>query len=284
MSHISARELLQDTIHRLEVDLASEAEPLARYALEALFGLNRSDFVVDKSVEISREKMNDYEDVLQRLLNREPIQYIFGRAHFYGRWFDVTPDVLIPRQETEELIKLVVDNHTGSGLNILDVGTGSGCIACSLALELRRPSVYAIDISQMAVKVAASNAEKLACEVAFKQMDVIHERIPHTNFDIIVSNPPYVMESEKVLMNENVLDHEPSIALFVPDSDPLVYYRAILMKSREVLKVGGMIYFEINEQKGTEVAALASASGFGNVTVHRDINDKMRFVSGVYKG
>ncbi len=221
----------------------------------------------------------------------EPLQYVTGKAYFYGREFDVTPDVLIPRPETEILCREVC-NNAGSGTSprILDLCTGSGCIAWTLALERPGASVTAVDISDGVLAVAGGQsfgdeiASTRASDPNFIKADVLAgPSLPHDceplSFDILVSNPPYVMDSEKALMRTNVLDHEPHLALFVPDSDPLLFYRAIADWASFYLKPGGFAIVEINEALGAETADIYRTAGFTAVRILKDLNDRDRFVS-----
>lgn len=213
------------------------------------------------------------EIILRRLTKKEPIQYIFGHTQWMGLDLKVTPDTLIPRPETAELVELVDRYCHGSKLRVLDIGTGSGCIA--IALKSRHPDwdVTAIDISPNALDVAKENAENNHVNITFRQMDILSDEIG--SFDCIISNPPYVMEQEKDAMDEQVKNHEPSLALFVPDSDPLVFYRRIA-----TIRKGEWLFFEINEQFGNEVASLMEEAGYTDVEINQDIYGKQRMVSG----
>lgn len=209
------------------------------------------------------------DDVCRRLLACEPVQYVIGDAHFYGRQFDVTPSVLIPRGETEELVrKVIVALGRDFDGSIIDVGTGSGAIAVTLALELPKAKVTAIDICECALGVARRNAEKLRAEVEFVCQDVLNA--PYFTHDVVVSNPPYVTNSERDVMASNVLDFEPHKALFVDDEDPLLFYREIARRAQ------GLLFFEINAQFGDQTAEMLNKLGYTDVKVERDIHDRDR--------
>jgi release factor glutamine methyltransferase len=231
-----------------------------------------------------RETINESElllvyDAIKELKRGKPIQYITGRAWFCGLEFLVDKDVLIPRPETEELVQLIIKEHKeAKGLRILDIGSGSGCIGIALKKTLKDAEVYAMDISEEALKVARKNAELHEAEISFICKDILDaESLSELRgFDIIVSNPPYVLESEKGLMHKNVLEYEPHKALFVEDIDPLKFYKAIFgwaKKNGKPCKV----YLEINETKGKEMILLAKEFGFSDICIHKDINGKDRF-------
>lgn len=245
-----------------------------------ILGLNALDVYLRKDTHLSESKQNELDNILQRLRNQEPIQYICGTGNFCGRPFKVTPDVLIPRQETEELVEHIIAQEAPTQPRILDIGTGSGCIAITLSLQIPDSEVTAIDISEPALQIARSNNEALGAKVSFIQQDLF---MPFTNypdlpFDIIVSNPPYVTESEKGEMEPNVLDWEPALALFVPDKDPLLYYRRMVDLSASILREGGRIYLEINRSYAQETVQLLEAHNFANTRVMKDISGNNRFI------
>lgn len=221
---------------------------------------------------------------LGELLTGKPIQYVTGKAFFYGLGLDVNPSVLIPRPETEELVKFILDDYpAAAGLKVLDIGTGSGCIVLALGSLLDRPELTAFDISNEALETANGNAEKCGIKVDFVHFDILKDKVPDSRkYDVIVSNPPYVRESEKALMHNNVLGFEPHIALFVPDSDPLLFYRAIAGFARKNLVPGGKLYLEINEKLGKETISLLESEGFKNVTLKKDMQGKDRMIKCSY--
>lgn len=225
------------------------------------------DFIVDK-----------INKVVSELQERRPIQYVFNEARFHGHDFYVDESVLIPRPETEELVDMIVDENRSSDLSVLDAGTGSGCIAVSLALALKFAEITAIDISEAAIGVARMNAERLKAKVGFLCQDMLDMPAVSGKYDIIVSNPPYVAEGEKKEMDGNVLDYEPGAALFVPDDDPLRFYRALSDYGKSALKYGGRLYFEINSRFPDEMKALLEGDGYENVELRRDMQGLWRFV------
>lgn len=220
-------------------------------------------------------------DYTLKLIKGIPLQYILGDTEFYGCIINVNPGVLIPRPETEELVDLIIKENKGFTGKILDIGTGSGCIAIALALNLKQSSVTGVDISEIALKTAKANAVANNASLTFLNVDILSSRVRElSKADIIVSNPPYVRDSEKSLMSSNVIGFEPHEALFVPDNDPLKFYRAILSNSGSLLHKGGIIYFEINEAMGKEIRELLSFYNFDETMIIKDINGKDRFAKG----
>jgi len=252
-----------------------EAESLVYWLFEVFLGKKRLDIIQDKAL---LEIPLSLQEALGQLLQGKPIQYIIGSAPFYGRDFEVGPEVLIPRNETEELVHLIIKENPQEGLKILDIGTGSGCIPVTLALEMNRPEVFAFDVSEAALDMAKRNAERLLASVVFQQLDILEEKIPYEQLDVIVSNPPYVRYSEKERMHQNVLAYEPHLALFVFDEDPLLFYRVIAEKAKQSLKSGGKLYFEINEALGEDTKNLMEAWGYSQVNILKDLNGKDRIL------
>lgn len=257
-----------------------EAQSVGYLVLESAFHLTRTDIITNKVFQPNDDQKLKYEVILGRLRNHEPIQYILKETEFYGRRFYVNPSVLIPRQETEVLIQILKNDHQWNSPKIADIGTGSGCIACTLALEIPNAEVYGYDISHEALKVAGTNARSLSANVILDDLDILSQSIPENRFDLIVSNPPYVTHGEKLHMKRNVLDFEPHLALFVPDHDPLLFYKVIIEKAKSALSPNGLLFFEINEQFGKNVLLLFQHFGFANPKIHKDLNEKQRFVSG----
>lgn len=257
---------------------AEEVAALSRVVCCDLLGQAPVDYYLGKDMVLSPKKEQELEDILLRLSRFEPLQYIEGRAVFLGREFQVAPGVLIPRPETEELVELML-KEIPSDARILDVGTGSGCIAVSLAKELPHASVTAWDVSPEALCVARANACKLHAEVRFVECDVL-TYLPDTDerYDVIVSNPPYITESEKCDMEPNVLQWEPSLALFVPDDDPLRFYRRIAALGCTMLNEGGRLYFEINRSMGSGMEEMLREMDYVNVRVMKDLSQNDRFV------
>ena len=255
-----------------------EAHAVALRVLEDAFGVSRTDVYADKVRKFSSEEEQRWQHIAERLSAGEPLQYVLGEAEFCGRSFGVAPGVLIPRPETEELVALVEQSVSGR-CRILDAGTGSGCIAVSLALALPGAEVQAWDISPEALSVAQGNAERWGAAVAFRLCNML-TATPDERFDVVVSNPPYVCERERLDMTPQVLEHEPGLALFVPDDDPLRFYRALVGLSVRCLNSGGLLAVEINEAYGAETADLFSRSGLTEVQMLFDGFGKPRFVLG----
>lgn len=257
-----------------------EASNITFLLLEKLLKIRKQDVILNDACVV------DSEIVLQaisRLQQHEPIQYVLGEAHFFDFDFKVTPAVLIPRPETEELVALIIEeNKEKENLIIVDIGTGSGCIAIVLAKKLKNPSVYGIDINTSALNIARENAQRNEAEVIFLESDILQNKLS-MSADIIVSNPPYIRELEKAQMQTNVLDFEPSQALFVPDELPLLFYEKITTLAQRSLKFGGKLYFEINENFGHEVVSLLRLSNsFSEVKLIKDLQGKDRIVSAIY--
>lgn len=259
-----------------------EAREMGRIIFENLKGWSPVDLAIRQDEEISEFIRQKVDQVVDRLLNDEPIQQIFGVADFYGMKLKVTPDTLIPRPETEELVDLIVKDNQQKDLRVLDCGTGTGCIAIALKRNLPFPEVTAIDISDKALAVARENAKNLRAQVDFRHADMIRlpESLDGKQFDVIVSNPPYIAEHERAAMDRNVLDYEPATALFVPDSDPLKFYRAILEAAKDGMAApNGKLYFEINPLYADQLQALATRLGFADIQLIRDTDGKQRFLT-----
>lgn len=255
---------------------SNEAQNLVNWLLENHLGLRRVDmrnFLEEK--DLPKNLTADFE----RLKTGEPIQYILGHGPFYGRDFKVSPATLIPRNETEELVHLIIKENPQDELVILDIGTGTGCIPITLKLELKSPLVFGIDVSEAALNLAMENAKKLHAKVQFFRNDILNETPKVPKLDILVSNPPYIPVSEKSKMHRSVADYEPHLALFVLDEDPLIFYEVIAEKGKKLLKAGGKIYFEINEQLGSQVVEILNKLGYQNSRVIKDLNKKDRIVT-----
>ena len=242
--------------------------------------LSRVEIALNPDIEISKETAVLFQKAILRLKNNEPIQYIIGETEFYGLPFKVNKHTLIPRPETEELVEWILNNSEFKIQNseLIDIGTGSGCIAVSLAKNLENSKISALDISEEALKVARQNADINNVVVDFFQTDILEvEKLPK-HYDIIVSNPPYVRELEKAKMQQNVLKYEPNSALYVKDDDPLIFYRAISKVAKSHLKPFGKLFFEINEYLAKETVQLLKDEGFQNIEVKKDIFGKDRMV------
>lgn len=267
--HTNSKELLRYIVRSITInESAGEIESIAYLVLHSLFGVRREHIMAGKELTYDDQ---DLDDIIGRINSYEPIQYILQEAEFYGRLFYVNKDVLIPRPETELLVKEVIEYAKDEPLRILDIGTGSGCIAVTLACELPNVSVSAIDISGAAIDVAHKNSLTFNTFVEFFLSDALTDEIP--NVDIIVSNPPYIAPSEMKFMNKNVVDYEPHLALFV--DDPMTFYRAIANKKAKA------IFVEINERFGNEVKSLFEGKGF-KTGIIKDIDNKDRIIKAIY--
>lgn len=259
-----------------------EVESIAYLLLENKFNISRSTIVGSQHVEnFSKEKLLPF---IARINLGEPIQYILGTQEFYGRLFSVNPTVLIPRRETEQLISVILEwiqDSNKTDFNILDIGTGSGCIPITLQLENKNLRATGVDISETAIETAMLNNSKHGARVQFYVADILIHNFQENVYDIIISNPPYITYQERKQMKPNVLNYEPHEALFVPDNDPLKFYKSILAKSKTGLKSGGMVIFEINEKFGAEMKNLLHDHGFESIQLLKDIHNKDRIVSGI---
>lgn len=260
---------------------AGEADAMARIIFDELLHYTPVDIVLRKDTIISEFRVKQIDEVVTRLLKDEPIQYIFGRTRFCGNEIAVSPAVLIPRPETEELVDFIVkDNGDRADLRVLDLCTGSGCIAVSLARALKFAEVTAVDISDAALEVARKNVAALKVKVNVVKADVLHlpAEMEDARYDIIVSNPPYIAESERSAMERNVLEYEPGLALFVPDDDPLKFYAAIGRLAATSLAPGGRLYLEANPLYVEELKSMLSSFGLRDVVSVADMTGRQRFV------
>ena len=284
-----------------------EAQAIVRTVLDALFGMSLTDICLGKVTQLSADDTTRLEKIMQRLEKSEPVQYVLGSEWFAGRLFDVAPGVLIPRPETEDLVKWTCDEakekekednskeergkeekevskkgEEAPHPSILDIGTGSGCIAITVALALPQAHVTAWDISTDALAIAAGNAHRLGASVRFEHQDALSAPDDEECWDVIVSNPPYICDRERADMSDNVLSYEPELALFVPDSDPLLFYRAIARYASKALKPGGRLLFETNTAYAHEVAQTMANEGFTAIEVRNDCFGKPRMVKGAF--
>lgn len=286
-----------------------EAQAIVRTVLDALFGMSLTDICLGKVTQLSADDTTRLEKIMQRLEKSEPVQYVLGAEWFAGRLFDVAPGVLIPRPETEDLVKWACDEAKEKEDNskeergkeerseeekedskkeeaphpsILDIGTGSGCIAITVALALPQAHVTAWDISTDALAIAAGNAHRLGASVRFEHQDALSAPDDEERWDVIVSNPPYICDRERADMSDNVLSYEPELALFVPDNDPLLFYRAIAHYASKALKPGGRLLFETNTAYAHEVAQTMADEGFTAIEVRNDCFGKPRMVKGAF--
>lgn len=257
---------------------APEAESFFSIVLWELENKRRIDLALQPETIFSRSEISEWDEILEKLKKQIPIQYILGKTSFYGLEIMVNENVLIPRPETEELVAWVLSNQTGkSNLKILDIGTGSGCIAIALAKNLPDAEVFAVDVSDKALETAKANAKLNEANVAFIQKDILKAENLEPQFDIIVSNPPYVRNLEKQEIKSNVIDHEPHLALFVADDDALLFYRKIVQLALGNLHEKGELYLEINQYLAKETMDLLETAGFGFMELRQDIygNDRM---------
>jgi release factor glutamine methyltransferase len=257
---------------------ANEAKAIAFALLEDAYGLTRTDVLLGKTEMLNEEEQHQLKLMAERLAKGEPMQYVVGKARFGDTYFNVTPATLIPRPETLELVEWVAtEEKERTDLSILDIGTGSGCIAISLAQRLPHAKVEAWDISTEALHVAQGNATQLGVSITFQKQNILQPIHTSSRFTTIVSNPPYICQKERAEMEHHVLDHEPHLALFVPDDDPLLFYRAIAQRGQELLTNGGCIYVEINRAYGAETCELFKTMGYTNITLRKDEfgNDRM---------
>ena len=273
-------QLLQKAIADKLVHIVSiqEARQITKMLLMHHLSLSSTGLVMEANRPVDAPTILSINQQVERLLSHEPIQYILGTAHFYGLDFAVNPSVLIPRPETEELVDWIVKENSLAKPAILDIGTGSGCIAITLKHQMPHADVVGWDISAEALAVATQNAQTIGVRVEFRQNDILSKESAEPNrFDIIASNPPYVRELEKQQMNNNVLDHEPHLALFVSDNDPLLFYRTIAQKAKVMLKPGGMLYFEINEYMAEQMLEMLSGLNYEAV-LKQDLQGKDRMI------
>ncbi len=261
---------------------AREIRKFTEMIFEHLLNFSPTDILTKNNTNLSNSQVLQIKEIVNQLLIHKPVQYILGEAWFYGLRLRVTSDVLIPRPETEELVKWIVDDNDKIPVSIIDIGTGSGCIAIALALNLPLSEVVATDISERAIRLAELNAMKSGAKIEFIIEDIFNPFIVKSGkFDILVSNPPYVTESEKQLIDKNVLNYEPLGALFVPDMQALKYYRAIASVAKEILNPGGKLFFEINENKADQIREMLTRLMFSEIEIRKDINGKYRMARAV---
>lgn len=274
----SIRKELADSYAKTEID------SLIFLIFEKLKGYSRTQFLMAADEVLGEKERLAIFQITERLKNHEPIQYILGVTEFYGLPFYAVPGVLIPRPETEELVQWIIQENKLTNPAILDIGTGTGCIPVSLRKNIPESNVLACDISPVCIETARRNAGLNHCDISVFEYDILNG-LPETSFpelDIIVSNPPYVRESEKELMEKNVLDFEPELALFVSDDDPLLFYIRIADFAQGHLKNGGCLYFEINEAFGPECSVMLQQKGFSEVLLKKDIHGKNRMIRAVF--
>ena len=262
----------------------TEIESFFYLLTENFLKVSRLDLALNPGTEISDDQKSKFEEALGRLKHHEPIQYIIGKTEFFGREFLVNKNVLIPRPETEELVEWIISDHkdSNSELNILDIGTGTGCIPICLANELKNSKVSSFDISEEAIKVAKQNAAINNAEVSFKKVNILETKSLEQEYDIIVSNPPYVRNLERQEMHKNVLNHEPETALYVEDNNALIFYDKIARLASKALKENGLLYFEINQYLSEETKSLVENYGF-DAELKKDIFGNFRMLKALKK-
>lgn len=286
----NSRTIFQEVIESIDLhESPEEISSIAYFLLTSVFHITKTDILSGKMVPFPEATAQTLLKHVERINQGEPVQYILGEEYFYGRRFQVNPSVLIPRPETEGLVRAavnykdeVIKRHPGTdSFKVLDIGTGSGCIAVTLFHEIPRSEVYATDISTAALSVAVNNADIHHARITFIESNILTEKLALTGLDIVVSNPPYITRQEKSGMSKNVLDHEPHHALFVSGDDPLLFYREIAHQGMASLKQNGLLAVEVNERYGQEVMTLFKNADFGPVSLDHDISGKPRVVWGI---
>lgn len=278
---MNSKKLFDDFISVLVLPEKEEREAIAYRVFEKLLKVSRTQILAGFNVD--ENSMDLLEPIAKRLSTDEPVQYVLEEEYFFGRPFYVNKHVLIPRPETEDLVREVIEfirNSAISNPRIVDIGTGSGCIPVTLSLEVNRAEVFATDISTGALNVANRNNDVLGASVKFLEHDILHSKLPINNLDVLISNPPYIARSERSSMGRNVVEHEPHLALFVPNEDPLIFYKAIVGQAIQALNAGGLLIVEINERFGEEVKSLFEKSGVVQTSIIRDLSGKERIVKG----
>jgi len=275
---------MQATIQYIESQLngiypSSEISAFVRLIMESVFGLSYTDMILQRDRIFDTSEQERVNQIVERLKTYEPIQYILGETEFYGLKLAVSPAVLIPRPETEELVNWILESDIADNYRMMDIGTGSGCIALALKAGAPKSTVLGVDVSEAALEMAKNNAVQNQLNVVFRKADILEWAVYNWEMqDVIVSNPPYVRESEKRQMEANVLSYEPEGALFVSDEDPLVFYRTIAEMALKYLKRGGFLFFEINENLGLQMIEMLNAMGFKDIQLKKDINGRDRMM------
>lgn len=281
----NSKDLFDELVSKIRIKEDNrEIEAIALVALSESFGITRIQILSGAEIMWSQEQQEKLDEIVERVNDYEPVQYVIGCTEFFGRQFFVDNSVLIPRPETEELVQHLLEDIPSipreKALRILDIGTGSGCIPVTIAAELPGVAVMATDVSEKALTIARKNVVANQVEVQLLMHDILKQPLPFRNLDIVVSNPPYIPHSERSTLNPSVVNYEPHLALFVADSDPLIFYKAIFEKSAHALSRKGMVMVEIHEKYGSDVASLLSATGFVNVEIVKDLSGKDRIVKG----
>ncbi len=272
----SVKTWLQNSLQAVYSD--REAKNIVEQVIETCFGWGRAEQIMNAETRLSESEMLKVVPIKRRLINCEPLQYILGKAQFYGLELMVNESVLIPRPETEELVNHILQSHQEDKINLLDIGTGSGCIP--LAIKSQRPkwNLEAYDVSESALATASANAEKLDLAVRFSKVDILQAETGSMSWDVIVSNPPYIPNDDRTAMSEQVLKFEPGLALFCPNDDALIFYRKIIDFASRSLNPSGELWFEIHEKKATEVIALFDSKTWETPILFQDLQSKDRMV------
>jgi release factor glutamine methyltransferase len=279
----NSKALFQQFVSQITIkESTEEIRSIGYVVFEKLFNISFTAIQTEQSLLLNEEQEQKLKQIVVRINKNEPLQYILEEAHFYGRSFYVNSSVLIPRPETEELVRAVISQSAHiKKPKIIDIGTGSGCIPITLTLEVPHAHVTATDISAEALVVAKSNATGMGASVNFIKHDILKEHLPFGDIDIMVSNPPYIALQEALQMQSNVVDYEPHLALFVPDHDPLLFYHAIAAKAQHALKAKGILLVEINERFGHDTAHVFALHGFDHIEIIKDLSGKDRIVTGI---
>lgn len=264
-----------------EVYSPSEISTITRMILTTKLNISLAESISYKINNLSDQQLKIIIEIIGRLKLLEPIQYIFGETEFYNLRFLVNKHVLIPRPETEELVEWIINEERNKNISLLDIGTGSGCIAVSLAKNITNAKVFAWDISTPALEVANRNAKLNNISISFSQADILQTKTSEHTFDVIVSNPPYITEQEKSIMHSTVIEHEPSLALFVPNDNPLLFYKHISDFANNSLNNGGRIYFEINQYYAEETKQMLNERGFKDIQLKTDLAGNKRMIRAI---
>lgn len=264
-----------------EIYSPSEISTIARMILTTKLNISLAESISYKINNLSDQQLKIIIEIIGRLKLLEPIQYIFGETEFYNLRFLVNKHVLIPRPETEELVEWIINEEGNKNISLLDIGTGSGCIAVSLAKNITNAKVFAWDISTPALEVANRNAKLNNVSISFSQADILQTKTSEHTFDVIVSNPPYITEQEQSIMHSTVIEHEPSLALFVPNNNPLLFYKHISDFANNSLNNGGRIYFEINQYYAEETKQMLNEKGFKDIQLKTDLAGNKRMIRAI---
>ena len=281
---MTVKELFDNTLSHLSQFYGkNEAQSLAYLSFKQVFGYDKFQFYQNSGTPVTKKQLDKFNNIIHLLKLYKPIQYIFEETEFYNCTIKVNEHTLIPRPETEELVEWIIESNTEDKPKILDIGTGSGCIAISLKKAITNATVIGLDINEEALKTALENSKRNKAKVNFKVCNILEQPkfLMKEKYNMIVSNPPYVTEQEKLKMEPNVLNWEPHSALFVPNDDPLKYYKAIIPLSWKILQPGGCIFLEINENFPEEIHQLLLSNQYSNIIIRKDLSGKYRMAKGI---